>query len=108
MDRLKETQHMMGRLMKDVPQDLKAFADFVKVAEKPGAIEEKPKHLILLALAISAQCAWCIALHTKGAVDAGATKDEIIEAAMLAVVMGGGPKLMYIEVLYEELDKYFN
>lgn len=108
MDRLQEAQGMMGRLMQDLPADLKAFAGFVKAAEAPGAIEEKAKHLILVALAIANQCSWCIAVHTKGCVDAGATKEEILEAAMLAVVMGGGPKLMYIEVLYEEMDKHFN
>ncbi len=32
----------------------------------------------------------------------------MLEAAMMAVVMGGGPKLMYMEILYEELDKYFD
>lgn len=83
------------------------FAGFVKIAEKQGALDEKTKHLTLISLAVAFQCTWCIAIHTKGCVDAGASKDEILEAAMMAVVMGGGPKLMYMEVLYEELDKYF-
>lgn len=107
MDRLQEAQGMMGRLMGDLPDELKSFAGFVKIAEKQGALDEKTKHLTLISLAVAFQCTWCIAIHTKGCVDAGATKDEILEAAMMAVVMGGGPKLMYMEVLYEELDKYF-
>jgi alkylhydroperoxidase/carboxymuconolactone decarboxylase family protein YurZ len=45
------------------------------------------------------QCAWCIAVPVKGCVDQSATKEEILEAAMLAVVMGGGPKLMYIKIV---------
>ncbi len=107
MDRLQEAQGMMGRLMGDLPDELKSFAGFVKIAEKQGALDEKTKHLTLISLAVAFQCTWCIAIHTKGCVDAGASKDEILEAAMMAVVMGGGPKLMYMEVLYEELDKYF-
>jgi AhpD family alkylhydroperoxidase len=107
MDRLQEAQGMMGRLMGDLPDELKSFAGFVKIAEKQGALDEKTKHLALIALAVAFQCTWCIAIHTIGCVDAGASKDEILEAAMMAVVMGGGPKLMYMEVLYEELDKYF-
>lgn len=108
MERLQQTGQMMGRLMKDMPEQIKEFAAFVKLAEKEGAINEKSKHLILVSLAVAFQCSWCIAIHTKGCVDAKATKEEILEAAMMAVVMGGGPKLMYMEVLYEELDKYFD
>ena len=108
MERLQETGQLMGRLMKDMPEQLKEFSAFIKIAEKDGALDEKNKHLILLSLAIAFQCGWCIAVHTKDCVTAKATKEEILEAAMMAVVMGGGPKLMYMEVLYEELDKYFD
>ncbi|WP_321323385.1 carboxymuconolactone decarboxylase family protein [Thiomicrorhabdus sp.] len=107
MERLQETGAMMGRLMKDMPKQLQSFAAFVKGAEAEGALDEKTKHLMLLSLGVAFQCSWCIAVHIKGCVDAKATKEEILEAAMMAVVMGGGPKLMYIEVVYEELDKYF-
>jgi alkylhydroperoxidase/carboxymuconolactone decarboxylase family protein YurZ len=48
-----------------------------------------------------------IAKHIDGAVMAGATKEEILDACMLAVIMGGGPKLMYMNIVYEELEKYF-
>lgn len=108
MERLKEVGVTMGRLMKDMPEDVKNFSAFVKAAEAPGALDDKTKHLMLLSLGVAFQCAWCIALHTKGCVDAKATKEEILEAAMMAVVMGGGPKLMYLDVVYEELDKYFS
>jgi alkylhydroperoxidase/carboxymuconolactone decarboxylase family protein YurZ len=46
-------------------------------------------------------------VHVKNAVNEGASKEEILDAAMMAVVMGGGPKMMYFKVLYDELDKYF-
>lgn len=108
MERLQETGGMLKRLMGDMPDQLKQFSGFVKVAEQTGALEEKTKHLMLLSLGVAFQCSWCIAMHVKGCVDQGASKEEILEAAMMAVVMGGGPKLMYIEVVYEELDKYFS
>ena len=108
MERLQETGSLMGRLMKDMPDQVKQFAGFVKIAEADGAIDEKTKHLMLLSLGVAFQCSWCIAIHVKGCVDQGCSKEEILEAAMMAVVMGGGPKLMYLEVVYEELDKYFS
>ena len=107
MERLQETGAMMERLMQDMPKQLQSFGAFVKGAEAAGALDEKTKHLMLLSLGVAFQCSWCIAVHVKGCVDSGATKEELLEAAMMAVVMGGGPKLMYIEIVYEELDKYF-
>ena len=95
-ERLTEISELITRLEKDVPDEIEAFMKFAKLAEKTGAIDAKNKALINVALAVSVQCEWCIALHVKGAVDAGATKKEIIEAAMQAVLMHGGPALMYM------------
>lgn len=107
MEKLQEAGATIQRLSKDMPQAVGNFMAFIEAAEQPGALEEKTKHLMLLSLAVAFQCSWCIAVHAKGCVDAKATKEEMLEAAMMAVVMGGGPKLMYIDLVYEELDKYF-
>ena len=69
-------------------------------------MEVKQVELINVALAISAQCEWCIALHVKGAVDAGATKEEILEAAMQAVLMHGGPALMYMILVENAIEEF--
>lgn len=106
MERLQEAGGVMKRLMQDMPEQMGSFGAFIQAAEKKGALDEKTKHLMLCSLAVAFQCAWCIAVHVKDCVDAGATKEEILEAAMTAVIMGGGPKLMYIQIVYEELDKY--
>ncbi|MFZ2889359.1 carboxymuconolactone decarboxylase family protein [Sulfuricurvum sp.] len=106
MDRLQQTNEMFGKLKVDMPKEIAAFINFSQANKQDGQISKKYKELILVALGISSQCNWCIAMHVKGAIDAGCSKEEILEAAMLAVVMGGGPKLMYMSVLYEELEKY--
>lgn len=95
-ERLAEINELITRLGKDVPAEIGAFMEFAKLTEKTSMLDAKNKALINVALAISAQCEWCIALHVKNAVDAGATKEEIIEAAMQAVLMHGGPALMYM------------
>lgn len=95
-EKLTEINELITRLDKDVPEEIEAFMQFAKLTEKTSALDAKHKALINIALGISAQCEWCIALHVKGAVDAGATKQEIIEAAMQAVLMHGGPALMYM------------
>ena len=108
MDRLEETQNMFNKLKSDMPKELSSFINFTQLAKSEGAIDKKSKDLILVSLAVASQCSWCIALHIDAAVKSGATKDEILEACMLSVVMGGGPKLMYMNIVYEELEKHFN
>jgi len=104
---MQETNEMFGKLKHDMPKELSGFINFSQVSKADGAIDKKNKELILVALGVYAQCAWCIAMHIEGAVKFGATKEEILDACMLAVVMGGGPKLMYMNVVYEELEKHF-
>jgi AhpD family alkylhydroperoxidase len=105
MDRMQQTNEMFGKLKQDLPKELSGFINFSQSTKADGALDKKNKELVLVALGVSSQCSWCIAMHVKGAIEAGCSRAEIIEAAMLAVVMGGGPKLMYMNVLYEELEK---
>ena len=74
--------------------------------EDDGALPSKTKRLIALALAVTSGCEWCIAIHTKGSLDAGATKDEIIEACYAAVVMAGGPALLHIQIVMKAIEEF--
>jgi AhpD family alkylhydroperoxidase len=84
-----------------------AFLRFSSQVKSGGVLDEKTKDLILVALSVCCQCDWCIAVHVRSAVEKGATKDEVVDAAMQAVLMGGGPKLMYMHVVNQELKKYY-
>lgn len=108
MDKIEQSNKMFAKLKRDMPAQLSSFMNFNQKVKNTDTIDKKHKELILVSLSVSTQCKWCIAMHIAGAVEVGASKDEILEAAMLAVVMGGGPKLMYMNAVYEELDKYFN
>jgi len=69
-------------------------------------LELKTKELIALALGIASGCEWCIVIHTKKALEAGATREEILEAAYVAVLMAGGPAVMHIIPLLKALDEF--
>ncbi len=60
---------------------------------KDGALSHKVKRLIALAVALRAGCTGCIIYQTKMAVEAGATKAEVLEAVSVAVAMGGTPAI---------------
>jgi AhpD family alkylhydroperoxidase len=104
--KLEEVKTLIERLQKESPKQTAAFNQFMMSVEKPGALSSKEKDLINVALSISGQCEWCIALHVKGALNNGASREEIIDAAMQAVLMHGGPALMYMIPVEKALDEF--
>lgn len=103
-DLLNEWNSSQEKFWTDCPEQMSAFMSFMGIAKKAGALEAKYKDLIALATAITAQCEWCIAVHVKSALADGATKEEILEASWMAVLMGGGPSLMYLQVVQKALE----
>ncbi len=93
---------------KTSPKQIKAFLDFLQTVREPGALDVKTKELIAVAVSVVAQCQWCIALHVKEALEAGATPEEIREAGWVAVLMGGGPCLAYMQLVEKALKEYTN
>lgn len=102
-ERAAELFKQMNIHRREVVKSYRSFTDTIK----KGHIEPKAQSLILLACSIISQCDVCIALHVQGAASNGASKDEIIDAGLLAVAMGGSPKMMYMSYVYEEVDKLF-
>ncbi|NIA23768.1 MAG: carboxymuconolactone decarboxylase family protein [Proteobacteria bacterium] len=84
----------------------KALMEFVKQAEKPGALSTKMKELISIALGVTAHCTFCIAFHVKNAIKEGATKQEILEAGLVAGLMGGGPAVAYLRYLVDACNQF--
>lgn len=74
-----------------------------------GALSQKEKELICLAVAIVKGCMWCVRRHTAAAIDLGASYVQIIEAASMAVQMDGGPGAVRLRLLalkaIEEYDE---
>ena len=66
----------------------------------PGPLDKKTVHLIAVALGICRMCEYCIATHTKEAFEAGATREELTEAAFVAILMSGGPAVTYSATLF--------
>ncbi len=104
--RLHEIMDINKRLMDNAPEESKAFFQFMDKAKSGPILTDREKELINVALSISTQCEWCITLHVKYALEAGATKDEIIKAGFQAVLMSGGPGLMHMVPVYNALDEF--
>lgn len=100
-----ELFRQMNKNRRDV---FKAYQGFTAAIKKGSSIEDKYQSLILIACSILSQCDMCISLHVQNAATHGASKDEIIDAGLLAVAMGGSPRMMYMRYIYEEVDKLFD
>ena len=92
---LKDAETLLGSLQRNYPTEIKAFLNFMQKAEGGPTLDMRIKKLINVALSVAAQCDWCIALHVKHAVTAGARRDKLVSAGFKAVIMHGGPALMY-------------
>ena len=88
------------------PSAMKGFQEFMGSIKKEGVLSTKTKELIGVALSVSKQCKFCVAWHVKNALDNGATREEIIEATMVAATLGGGPDLMFTKYVLKALDDF--
>jgi|UniRef100_A0A7J3SM26 AhpD family alkylhydroperoxidase len=104
VDLLDEVSRSLARWRITSPKQSKAFADLFMSVEMPGALDKKTKELIAIALSVQSHCEWCIAYHVKSAIDCGAKPEEIREACWVAVLMGGSPSLMYMQLVEKALD----
>jgi AhpD family alkylhydroperoxidase len=67
-----------------------AFENFSRAVFADGALPEKTKQLIAVAVAHVTQCPYCIDGHTRLASRRGASPEEIMEAIWVAAEMRAG------------------
>jgi AhpD family alkylhydroperoxidase len=68
---------------------------FYKACREEGVLDKKTKELLMVALACVFRCPHCTEEHIKGALEAGATKEEVTEALLIAAVEGAGTQLAW-------------
>lgn len=72
---------------------------------KEGALSVKTKRLMAIAVATKAGCAGCMLAQTSNAIEAGASRDEIIEAIQVAICEGGTSTLSESLQIIQKLDE---
>ena len=107
-EKLADFEAGMMELSKRNPEEFKKFNEFLGSVLKNGKLDLKTKELIALGIAIAIKCSYCIGIHTKHCYKAGATTDEIMEAATVAILMGGGPAAAYVAELKKAIDIFKN
>ncbi|WEG07490.1 carboxymuconolactone decarboxylase family protein [Microbacterium horticulturae] len=86
----KRTPDLLRRRDEVVPDTAAAFQAFSRQVFAAGALDDKTKQLIAVAVAHVTQCPYCIDGHTKLAARKGASDEEIMEAVWVAAEMRAG------------------
>ncbi len=79
-----------------------AYQHFSNAAQKKTILDAKTKELIRLSIASVFRCNHCTEHHIKDALEAGATKEEISEALLLASLQSAGTQLNWSKELFEK------
>jgi len=91
---------------KRAPDVVDAFHGLHDAVFQEGALSVREKRLIMVGIAAALRCEPCIRRGVRGALESGASPEEIIEAGGVAVLMGGAPTTAYCALyLMDELEK---
>jgi AhpD family alkylhydroperoxidase len=88
-------QKLVADLAKESPGPMAGFMQMHQKSVAAGMLLSSTKELIALAISIAVRCDGCIAYHVHDALEAGASREEIAETIGVAVMMGGGPAVIY-------------
>jgi len=98
------TREMAEKKAALAPKNIEAWRNFSKTVFEAGALDEKTKQIIAVAVAHVTQCPYCIKSHTKTAMRKGASKEEIMEAIWVASEMRAGAAYAHASLAMEVMD----
>ncbi|MFC3192618.1 carboxymuconolactone decarboxylase family protein [Marinicella sediminis] len=101
-----ELNQWMEHLGQAMPEVMQGFGALHEASIKPGALDGKTKELIALGIAITVRCDGCITYHVHDAMVAGASEAEIAETVAVAILMGGGPSVVYGIEAMQAVEQY--
>ena len=102
----KKLEGLMGQLGKEIPGTMAGFNQMHSSSLKNQSLSSKLKELIALGIAITVRCNGCLAFHVNDALKHGATREEILETIGVAILMGGGPSVVYGAEALEALNQF--
>jgi alkylhydroperoxidase/carboxymuconolactone decarboxylase family protein len=79
----------------DAPELWKKFSEWYGAVFAEGALSEREKCLIALAVAHAVQCPYCIDAFTQGCFEKGSNLEQMTEAVHIASAIRGGASLVH-------------
>ena len=88
------------------PEIAQSFMGLMGSIMQDGKVKTKEKELIALGIAVGLRCVPCIYAHTQASLHMGATAEEVLEAASVAVLMSGGPGMAHLMEVMKALEAF--
>ena len=95
----------LAEIQRELPEVANSFGALFLQIMKEGALTMRQKELIALGIAVALQCEACIRIHVEKCRAAGCSKQEILEASSVAVMMQGGPAYTHLPIVLDALKK---
>lgn len=93
--------------MDPTKKTVEGFMNLLGNTYEDDVLDTKTKELISIGIAVFSRCLYCIVYHTYKALEAGAKRDEILQASMVSVAFGGGPSMAYaVTLLKKSIDEF--
>lgn len=97
---------VLGEFKKLAPVEFKGFVELdAIVGRQDGAIPRKYRELIAIGVACTTQCPYCLDVHTRNAKQAGATREEVTETALIAAALRAGAAVTHGALALKLFDK---
>ena len=94
-----------GDIAKNAPELGKKFFEWYNAVFAEGALTEREKALIALAVAHTVQCPYCIDAYTTTSLEKGCSLDQMTEAVHVAAAIRGGSSLVHGVQMREHAKK---
>lgn len=89
-------------------RDFNKFFALDNKAYLDGALPAKTKELMGLVGSMVLRCNDCIFYHIDRSIQEGATREELIEAFNIALIVGGSIVIPHLRYAFDVMDEIFN
>ena len=94
-----------GNISEGSPVLWEKFSAWYGAVFEEGALSEREKSLIALAVAHAVQCPYCIDAYTQASLEKGSNEQEMTEAVHVAAAIRGGASLVHGVQMKTRVDK---
>jgi alkylhydroperoxidase/carboxymuconolactone decarboxylase family protein YurZ len=106
----KGTMNEFNRLMVDIkgaiPKEYQTFIQQKSNITSSGKLPQKDKWLLILVSSVTAKCPVCIPRAVKHCLESGWSKEEMLEACMAAVLVGGSSVMTYVTLAAKAIEDF--
>jgi alkylhydroperoxidase/carboxymuconolactone decarboxylase family protein len=94
-----------GKITEFQEQMGQKFFDYYAEVFKEGALTEREKALIALAVAHAVQCPYCIDAYTTACLEKGGDEEQMMEAVHVAAAIRSGSSLVFGVQMMNQVKK---